>query len=170
MRWSWKGRLRRWRTTPLLSFEQVETLARVTADTAREQRVAHAILVVGSDDDSRQSLARRVESAGFRAVAAHPLDAWTRLEDDPPAAIVLAATRDPAHLTVKLVRALRATTERPLLVAVPWGDRDAGLEALDAGADDVLPSPIGEAELRARLRAHLRAAEARGKQLPAIDA
>jgi DNA-binding response OmpR family regulator len=52
---------------------------------------------------------------------------------------------------------MRAVTARPLLVLAAPHDDETGPAALDAGADDFVRPPVVAPELRARLKALLRA-------------
>jgi two-component system KDP operon response regulator KdpE len=51
---------------------------------------------------------------------------------------------------------IRRTSEAPVIVHSARSDESDKVAVLDAGADDYLVKPVGEAELMARARAHLR--------------
>src|SRR6266550_4429230 len=53
-------------------------------------------------------------------------------------------------------RAIRETSEVPIIVLTVHGEEEEKVEALDAGADDYVTKPFGKQELLARIRAALR--------------
>jgi two-component system KDP operon response regulator KdpE len=57
---------------------------------------------------------------------------------------------------IEVIRELRTWTMLPVLVLSARGEEAQKVGALDAGADDYLTKPFGNAELLARIRAHLR--------------
>ncbi|MEO8028274.1 MAG: response regulator transcription factor [Bryobacteraceae bacterium] len=56
----------------------------------------------------------------------------------------------------EVTRCLREWTQTPIIILSVQGDEQAKVGALDAGADDYLTKPFGQAELLARIRAALR--------------
>ena len=68
---------------------------------------------------------------------------------------------------IEVCRRLRAWTTVPVLVLSARHSEDEKTALLDAGADDYVTKPFGPAELRARVRAHLR--RARMVPLPGGD-
>jgi len=67
----------------------------------------------------------------------------------------------PVMSGVDVCRAIRATSNTPVLVLSVRDQERAKVEALDAGADDYVTKPFGIQELMARVRAHLRRAPER---------
>ena len=59
---------------------------------------------------------------------------------------------------IDVCRRLRAWTTAPIVVLSARHSEDEKTALLDAGADDYVTKPFGAAELRARVRAHLRRA------------
>jgi two-component system KDP operon response regulator KdpE len=57
---------------------------------------------------------------------------------------------------VELLRRVREWSSVPVLILSVFGEEESKVSGLDAGADDYLTKPFGEAELLARLRALLR--------------
>ena len=53
-------------------------------------------------------------------------------------------------------RAIRETSEVPIIVLTVRREEEEKVEALDAGADDYVTKPFGKQELLARIRAALR--------------
>jgi two-component system KDP operon response regulator KdpE len=60
----------------------------------------------------------------------------------------------------EVIQRLRAWSDVPVLILSGVGTREARVQALDAGADDFLDKPFGFDELRARIDARLRRADA----------
>src|SRR3546814_7518641 len=57
---------------------------------------------------------------------------------------------------IEVIRQLRTWARLPILVLSARGEEEQKVDALDAGADDYLTKPFGNAELMARIRVHLR--------------
>lgn len=68
---------------------------------------------------------------------------------------------------IEVCRQLRAWTSAPILVLSARHSESEKTALLDAGADDYVTKPFGPAELRARVRAHLR--RARMTKVPGGD-
>ena len=62
----------------------------------------------------------------------------------------------PAMSGIEVCRAIRKTSEIPIIVLSVRGEERTKVEALDAGADDYITKPIGMDELLARVRSSLR--------------
>ena len=70
---------------------------------------------------------------------------------------------------LEVIRGLRGWSAVPIIVlSVRDGERDK-VAALDAGADDYVTKPFGMDELLARLRAALRAVDARPRTRPVVE-
>jgi len=115
------------------------------------------VLVVSCGAATQTALATRVEAAGNAVARAASADTPASIARLRPAAVVLDAGRLAGAQALAQVAALRAVAPCPLVVVMAPGDDATGPAILDAGADDVVPSSVAAAELRARLRAHLRA-------------
>ncbi len=83
--------------------------------------------------------------------------AMAAVRHDPPAAVVLASNTDPGQL-LEFCQKFRELGHFPIIVASDNSEDDFTIDALEAGADDVVPLDISPRELRARVRAHLRRA------------
>ena len=57
---------------------------------------------------------------------------------------------------IEVCRAIRRTSDTPIIVLSVRGDEPVKVQALDAGADDYITKPFGMNELLARVRASLR--------------
>jgi len=56
---------------------------------------------------------------------------------------------DATHL-IQRIRAVSACSDLPLLMMVPWGNKERRRQVLDAGATDLLATPVDDLEFRAR--------------------
>ncbi|MBF9035463.1 diguanylate cyclase [Rhodobacterales bacterium HKCCE2091] len=117
------------------------------------------ILVVDSVAANRIVMKARLNAAFHEVETARSAaDLARALAVSVPDLVILDAALpgdDPAALC-RTLRADPATAEMPILVLCPAGDRDTRIDALCAGADDVLERPFGEIALFARIRALLR--------------
>ena len=106
---------------------------------------------------------RRVVRDALHDVATDVLDASSGKEG-----LRIAATERPDLIVldlglpdmegIEVCRQLRTWTSTPILVLSARHSEDEKTALLDAGADDYVTKPFGSAELRARVRAHLRRA------------
>jgi two-component system KDP operon response regulator KdpE len=71
---------------------------------------------------------------------------------------------------VEVCRAIRQTSETPIVVLSALGEERMKVEALDAGADDYLTKPFGVDELLARIRVALRHGSSLRASHPVIEA
>ena len=114
------------------------------------------VLVVDDDPLVRELLTRLIgELPGARVVTAgDPATALSWCEAHAPD-VVITDYRMPGMSGTALIAELRqrpATAEVPIMMITASGDRAVRVEALDAGATDVLTKPIDAAEVRARTR------------------
>lgn len=119
------------------------------------------IAVIDGDDSSRTRLARLLTSEGF--TVAESDDAMqglrTAFDNRPHAFVVdLHSGRYPG---AELVRILRAACDAPIVAVTSEFSAPNVVDALDAGADDVLPKACGAAEFLARVRSAVRRYETR---------
>jgi two-component system KDP operon response regulator KdpE len=70
--------------------------------------------------------------------------------------LVLLDLNMPGLSGLETCRAIRETSEVPIIVLTVRREEDEKVEALDAGADDYVTKPFGKQELLARIRAALR--------------
>ncbi len=114
------------------------------------------ILVVDDDPDLLELLRSYLGSNGFSvAVAADGVAMRTELAVRAPDAIVLDLML-PGEDGLSLTRALRVSSQVPILMLSARGEELDRVIGLEVGADDYLAKPFGPRELLARLRALLR--------------
>ena len=114
------------------------------------------VLVIDDEAQIRRLLRLTLEDAGYVFRGAE--DGRTGLEEvrrKPPDAVVLDLGL-PDLSGVEVLSAIRDASPVPVLILSVHGQEDRKVAALDAGADDYLTKPFGEAEILARLRALLR--------------
>jgi DNA-binding response OmpR family regulator len=120
------------------------------------------ILVVDDDPDLLELLRSYLGSNGFSvAVAADGVAMRAALAARAADAIVLDLML-PGEDGLSLTRALRASSQVPILMLSARGEELDRVIGLEVGADDYLAKPFGPRELLARLRALLR----RGQGVP----
>jgi DNA-binding response OmpR family regulator len=116
----------------------------------------HTILLVEDDPNLRRILTELVESSGYQVVAVEDgLQALQAFEAHRPALVILDLLL-PELDGWEVCRQLRQRSQVPVLIVSALGDETTQVNALDMGADDYLPKPVGGRVLLARMRALLR--------------
>lgn len=115
--------------------------------------------------EDEQSLARLVrdylERAGYQVrIAANAESALLHFGNDRPALIVLDLGL-PDRDGLDVIRAIRKSSETPIIVLTARGDESDRIVGLELGADDYMVKPFSPKELVARIRAVLRRVDAR---------
>ena len=114
------------------------------------------ILVVDHEPHVLRAFRISLAAAGYDPVTgATAQEALALAALHPPAAVILDLQLPDADGTA-VCRELRAWTDAPVIVLATQQLADRTIEALDAGADDVVTKPLSLNELLARLRAVLR--------------
>ena len=139
-----------------MNYSLTRSIAR--PDTLAEQ-IQHRILLIGDAGARPDGLERFLVRGGFQVTeAAYPLPGLDRPEHQPPDLVVFAIGAKDTRLA-EAVRDL-ATAVRfagaPVIVLLADGGADAVADALQAGAQDAMASPVHFGELRARIDADLR--------------
>ncbi len=128
------------------------------------------ILVVDDDFDLRDLLSTYLGANGFGVVSAgNGVAMRSALAQGTFDAIVLDLML-PGEDGLALTRALRTTSDVPILMLSARGEELDRVIGLEVGADDYLAKPFGPRELLARLRALLRRGHAPTPQAPATAA
>ncbi|CAG0945928.1 MAG: diguanylate cyclase [Rhodocyclaceae bacterium] len=143
---------------PLPPFDEMAAGAVAAGQAvATEGLPAMRLMLVDADPAIRQALHELRDAAGLKIGEADGAAALRLALQDEPQMLVVAG-----EAGLALVRALRET--RPgraiyIIVLTPSGDEQHCVEALDAGADDILAMPPSPRLLLARLRAGRRVIE-----------
>ena len=113
-------------------------------------------LVAAPDPADVGSIASALGAAGHEIVTAYRIEtALARLVDETPDYVVVSfGAIDPDLIT--FVARLHARSDAPILVVADTRDEECVVAALDAGAADVVPLPVRQLELVARVNAALR--------------
>ncbi len=111
------------------------------------------LLLVEDDDGIRLSLELALEDEGHEVVGVSTAEAGLARQASDPADTVLVDLTLPGMDGYDLIRALRRTSDVPIVVVSARDDTHDIVAALEAGADDYLVKPVAVKELAARLRA-----------------
>jgi PAS domain S-box-containing protein len=117
------------------------------------------VLAIAERPSALGGLPDAIRQDGHDVVTAASVeDARALLQVEPVDALLFDANASPARAldAVRALRAERAWRDVPILVFGGPDDHAALLEAVDAGADDLVPASSGLPVVRARLRAQLR--------------
>ena len=120
---------------------------------------AAKILIVDDDPVVCELVGMLVEQAGFQPLLAHDASGALALDEQhhPELAIVdVDLGRAPSGLD--LLGELKAQRDTPVILLSGLSSLDMRVSGLELGADDYISKPFGDAELIARVRAHLRRA------------
>ena len=112
-----------------------------------------SLLLVEDDDGIRLSLELALEDEGHRVAGVATAEAGLARHAAEPADVVLVDLTLPGMDGYDLIRALRRTSDVPIVVVSARDDTHDIVAALEAGADDYLVKPVAVKELAARLRA-----------------
>jgi len=144
---------------------RVERQAPIAGSIADQSGIKPLVLVVDDNADLRDYMSGLL-APNYRVMTANDgraaLEAIaTQLPD-----IILSDVMMPRMTGMELVRALRtdaATADVPIVLLSARAGQESTVEGLDAGCDDYLIKPFTAQELLARVRAHVRLAQARRK-------
>ena len=121
---------------------------------------AARILLVDDDVELTTLLRDYLTREGFAIEAVHEGRAGLERARSGEHAVVILDVMLPGMNGLDVLRALRATTQVPVLMLTARGDDVDRIVGLEMGADDYLPKPFNPRELVARVRAIQRRAEA----------
>jgi putative two-component system response regulator len=124
-------------------------------DAAREARVAFRVAVIEDDSVVRHDLTRILEGPGYRVIALADGENGLRAVHEHQPDLLILSLSVPRLDALEIVRRLRAdhrTATLPVLALTERTSFDHRIEALDAGADDVILKPFHPPELMARVR------------------
>ena len=122
------------------------------------------LLVVDDETAIRDMLRTTLAAEGYAVQEAASLREGLALAGNRRIDVFLIDLGLPDGDGIRLIRAIREWTTRPILVLSARSQETQKVEALDAGADDYLVKPFGVQELHARIRVALRLAARTGDQ------
>ena len=121
------------------------------------------ILVVDDEPQLRRVMRTTLTDLGYTVIDAKTgEDALEMLRHDQPDLILLDLNM-PGIGGLETCRAIRQTSEVPIIILSVRNTEREKVQALDAGADDYVSKPFGIQELLARIRAALRRSPASGE-------
>lgn len=117
------------------------------------------LLTIEDDDDVRFTLRLHLEDEGYDvSEAANGTDGLAAFAADKPQ-LVLVDLKLPDMSGFDICRAIRQTSDVPIIVVTAQESSFDVVAGLEAGADDYVTKPYQPKELAARIRAHLRRAQ-----------
>ena len=117
------------------------------------------LLTIEDDDDVRFTLRLHLEDEGYDvSEAANGADGLAAFAADKPL-LVLVDLKLPDMSGFDICRAIRQTSDVPIIVVTAQESSSDVVAGLEAGADDYVTKPYQPKELAARIRAHLRRAQ-----------
>jgi two-component system OmpR family response regulator len=121
-----------------------------------DMTAAPHVLVVDDHREIRDLVSRALAKEGFRVSVAADGKAMRKTLADARIDLILLDLMLPGEDGLALCRALRATSNIPIIMLTAKGEEVDRVIGLEMGADDYLPKPFGSRELVARIRAVLR--------------
>ncbi|WP_018897909.1 response regulator [Rhizobium sp. 2MFCol3.1] len=122
------------------------------------QSAAH-IAVVDDHQDIRELVGQYLEQQGYRVSVAESGAALRRIIDKDDVDLIVLDVMMPGEDGLSVCRALRSTTETPIIFLTAMAEDTDRIVGLELGADDYLVKPFNPRELLARIRAVLRRAK-----------
>jgi DNA-binding response OmpR family regulator len=117
------------------------------------------LLTIEDDDDVRFTLRLHLEDEGYDvSEASNGTDGLAAFAADKPL-LVLVDLKLPDMSGFDICRAIRQTSDVPIIVVTAQESSFDVVAGLEAGADDYVTKPYQPKELAARIRAHLRRAQ-----------
>jgi len=116
------------------------------------------ILIIEGEESARQGLQELLQTSGYEVLAPGSCEEGLKIAGAQTVDLVLLDTNVSGQVCGDLVAGFKgasATANIRVILLTPGGPAERA-RSLDLGADDVVPSPWDEAELRARVRLQLR--------------
>ncbi len=124
------------------------------------------ILVVDDEPQLRRAMKATLTDLGYSVIEAKTgEEALASIRQEPPD-LVLLDLNMPGIGGLETCRAIRETSDVPIIILSVRNAEREKVQALDAGADDYVTKPIGIQELLARIRAAMRRTPALGDSGP----
>jgi two-component system KDP operon response regulator KdpE len=114
------------------------------------------IMVVDDDPQIRRVLRTAFVAQGYEAVDARNGEEALEMLREEKVDLVILDVNMPGMSGLETCRAIRSSSEIPIVMLTVRDAEADKVEALDAGADDYMTKPFGSPELLARIRAALR--------------
>lgn len=114
------------------------------------------LLIVDDDERIRDLLKKFLMRNGFLVTAARDAAHARRVLSGLDFDMIVMDVMMPGEDGVSLTKALRETSETPILLLTAKGETEHRIAGLEAGADDYLPKPFEPKELLLRINAILR--------------
>lgn len=114
------------------------------------------VLVVDDEPETRKFVGMNLSARGYRPLMAEDGSEALKLFEARPVDVVLLDLAMPGPSGVEVCRAIRHTSDVPIVVLSGKSRETDKVTALDLGADDYVTKPFGVAELVARVGAALR--------------
>jgi DNA-binding response OmpR family regulator len=124
---------------------------------------APVVLIVEDDPSLRTLLSRVLREEGFQPLSAAHGAEMARLIDTNPIDLVLLDVMLPGSSGFDLCRALRRSSQVPIVMLSARDEETDRLIGLELGADDYIAKPFSNRELVARIRAILRRTQGGGQ-------
>jgi two-component system OmpR family response regulator len=118
------------------------------------------ILVVDDDREIRSLLRDYLEKNGFRATAVGDGDETRRALERAKVDLIVLDLMLPKESGLDVCRALRTSSDIPIIMLTALGEEVDRVVGLEVGADDYLAKPFSPRELLGRIRAVLRRTQA----------
>jgi len=128
--------------------------------------MAETILIVEDEETIAEIVKYHLEKEGFRTLVAYDGETGLRLALEAPVDLVILDLMLPKLDGLELLRRLRRLRDIPVLILTAKGEELDKVLGLELGADDYVTKPFGRRELIARVRAHLRRAQAKRQEEP----
>ncbi len=120
------------------------------------------VLVVDDEPETRKFVGMNLTAKGFRPLLAEDGSEALKLFGERPVDLVLLDLAMPGPSGVEVCRAIRHTSDVPIVVLSGHSRESDKVSALDIGADDYVTKPFGVAELVARVGAAIRRGQGSG--------
>jgi two-component system KDP operon response regulator KdpE len=118
------------------------------------------VLIVDDEPETRKLVGMNLTAKGYRSLLAEDGTEALKLFGERPVDIVLLDISMPGPNGVEVCRAIRQTSDVPIVMLSGKSRENDKVTALDEGADDYITKPFGVAELAARVGAALRRSQA----------
>jgi two-component system KDP operon response regulator KdpE len=126
------------------------------------------ILVVDDEPQLRRTMKATLTDLGYSVIEARTGEEAIETLRHDPADLILLDLNMPGIGGLETCRAIRETSDVPIIILSVRNTEHDKVDALDAGADDYVTKPFGIQELLARIRAAIRRMPASGDADPHV--